>query len=160
MVPCWFTGFQLQSKHLKGCFGPRVSDVFWIKRILLFSLFLDTFSCSKEFAVSLFPDTFSVQRILLFPCFQTLSIFKGFWRFPVSRHFNFSKVSGNRKNNQIHWENHYCRGILSFLLFLDTFEYNKMSRNRRNDKISRESHLFKELCCFSCFLTFFAIKSV
>ena len=110
-----------KSKHLKGCFGPRVSDVFWIKRILLFSLFLDTFSCSKEFAVSLFPDTFSVQRILLFPCFQTLSIFKGFWRFPVSRHFNFSKVSGNRKNNQIHWENHYCQGILSFLLFIDTF---------------------------------------
>ena len=109
------------SKHLKGCFGPRVSDVFWIKRILLFSLFLDTFSCSKDFAVSLFPDTFRVQRILLFPCFQTLSVFKGFWRFPVSRHFNFSKVSGNRKNNQIHWENHYCQGILSFLLFIDTF---------------------------------------
>ena len=116
---------QSLSKHLKGRMVPRVSPsvrhVFWIKRILLFSLFLDTFSCSKEFAVSLFPDTFSVQRILLFPCFQTLSIFKGFWRFPVSRHFNFSKVSGNRKNNQILWENHYCQGILSFLLFIDTF---------------------------------------
>ena len=88
------------SKHLKGCSVPRVSHVFWTKRIWLFSLFLDTFSCSKEFAVSLFPDTFSVQRILLFPCFQTLSIFKGFWRFPVSRHFNFSKVSGNRKTTK------------------------------------------------------------
>ena len=109
------------SKRSVGAPREYVRHVFWIKRILLFSLFLDTFSCSKEFAVSLFPDTFSVQRILLFPCFQTLSIFKGFWRFPVSRHFNFSKVSGNRKNNQIHWENHYCQGILSFLLFIDTF---------------------------------------
>ena len=41
--------------------------------------------------------------------------------FPVSNHFNFSKVSGNRKNNQIPWKNDYCQGILSFLLFIDTF---------------------------------------
>ena len=128
-----------KSKHLKGCFGPRVSDVFWIKRILLFSLFLDTFSCSKEFAVSLFPDTFSVQRILLFPCFQTLSIFKGFWRFPVSRHFNFSKVSGNRKNNQIHWENHYCQGILSFLLFIDTFWIQKCQETEKQPNPLKKS---------------------
>ena len=41
--------------------------------------------------------------------------------FPVSIHFNFSKVSGNRKNDQIPWKNDYCQGILSFLLFIDTF---------------------------------------
>ena len=128
---------------------PRVSvcvcHVFWIKRILLFSLFLDTFSCSKDFAVSLFQDTFCVQRILLFPCFWTLSVFKGFWRFPVSRHLNFSKVSGNRKNNQILWENHYCQGILSFLLFIDSRHFwlqKKMPRNMRNNNIP-----WKKMAC-------------
>ena len=53
-----------------------------------------------------------------FSCFQTLSVFKGFCRFPVSRHFKFS---GNWKNNQILWENHNFQEILSFLLFRDTF---------------------------------------
>ena len=60
------------SKHLKGRSAPRVSDVF---------------ADSKDFVVFLFPDTFRIQGILLFPCFWTLSVFKGFCRFPVSRHF-------------------------------------------------------------------------
>ena len=64
------------SKHLKGRSAPRVSDVF---------------ADSKDFVVFLFPDTFRIQGILLFPCFWTLSVFKGFCRFPVSRHFPYSK---------------------------------------------------------------------
>ena len=64
------------SKHLKGRSVPRVSDVF---------------ADSKDFVVSLFPDTFRIQEILSFPCFWTLSVFKGFCRFPVSRLFPYSK---------------------------------------------------------------------
>ena len=64
------------SKHLKGRSVPRVSDVF---------------ADSKDFVVSLFPDTFRNQEILSFPCFWTLSVFKGFCRFPVSRLFPYSK---------------------------------------------------------------------
>ena len=66
----------LASKHLKGRSVPRVSDVF---------------ADSKDFVVSLFPDTFRIQEILSFPCFWTLSVFKGFCRFPVSRLFPYSK---------------------------------------------------------------------
>ena len=80
------------SKHLKGCMVPRVSTSrFWTKRILLFSLFLDTFSCSKDFAVSLFPDTFHNQGILSFPCFWTLSIFKSFFVSLFPDTLNFQK---------------------------------------------------------------------
>ena len=64
------------SKHLKGRSAPRVSDVF---------------ADSKDFVVFLFPDTFRIQGILSFPCFWTLSVFKGFCRFPVSRHFPYSR---------------------------------------------------------------------
>ena len=118
---------------------------------MIFSIF----GLTKDFVIFLFPDTFRIQGILSFPCFWTLSVFKGFCHFPVSRHFpfskvfgnrkndqipwkkslfsrdlvvfpvskhlNFSKVSGNRKNDQIPWKNDYCQGILSFLLFIDTF---------------------------------------
>ena len=51
----------------------------------------DVFADSKDFVVFLFPDTFRIQGILLFPCFWTLSVFKGFCRFPVSRHFPYSR---------------------------------------------------------------------
>ena len=63
----------------KSLFGAPREERFWIKRILLFSLFL---------------DIFRVQRILLFPCFQTLFVFKGFCCFPVSRHFPYSRDFG------------------------------------------------------------------
>ena len=113
---------------------------------------------------------------------------KGFGYFPVSRHFNFSKVSRNMKNNQILWENHYCQGILSFLLFLDTFwiqkgletkndrtpwknHYflgfflfldnfftNEMSRNMINNKVAWINDFPKGFCHFFCFWTFYCIQ--
>ena len=142
--PCfWLKTFK--SKHLKGRSVPRVSDVF---------------ADSKDFVVSLFPDTFRNQEILSFPCFWTLSVFKGFWRFPVSRHFNFSKVSGNRKNNQILWENHYCQGILSFLLFIDTFWIQKCLETEKRPNSLKNLEKIKENYCFSCFLTLFIIECV
>ena len=84
------------------------------------------------------------QRILSFSCFQTLSVFKGIWRFPVSKHFPYSRdfvffpVSRHfpysrdfvvslfldtfpfQKGLET-GKNNYFQGILSFLLFLDTF---------------------------------------
>ena len=65
-----------KSKHLKGRSVPRVSHVF---------------ADAKNFVVFLFPDTFRIQGILSFSCFQTLSVFKGFCPFPVSRHFPYSR---------------------------------------------------------------------
>ena len=62
---------------------------------MLFSLFLDTFSCSKDFAVSLFPDTFRNQGILMFclfsDTFRTFSCSKDFDVLPVFRHFSYSR---------------------------------------------------------------------
>ena len=129
-------------------------------RILLFSCFW-TLSVFKGFC--------------RFPSFKTLSVFKGFCHFPVSRHFpfskvfgnrkndqipwkkslfsrdlvvfpvsknfNFSKVSGNRKNDQIPWKNDYCQGILSFLLFIDTFWIQKCLETGKTTK-SLENNVF------------------
>ena len=55
---------------------PRVSDVF---------------ADAKGFVIFLFLDSFRIQGNLSFPCFQTLSVFKGFCHFPVSRLFPYSK---------------------------------------------------------------------
>ena len=113
------------------------------------------FPYSRDFIVSLFLDTFHIQGILSFPCFQTLSVFKGFCRFPFSRHFKFSKVSGNRKNNQILWENHYCQGILSFLLFIDTFWIQKCLETEKRPNPLKKIIFFKG---FSCFYTLLITK--
>ena len=64
------------SKHLKGCSVPRVRHFF---------------ADAKDFVIFLFPDSFRIQRILPFSCFWTLSVFKGFCPFPVSRHFPYSR---------------------------------------------------------------------
>ena len=74
-MKCQMT-WNVKSKCLKGRSVPRVSHVF---------------ADAKDFVVFLFPDTFRIQGILLFPCFWTLSVFKGFCRFPVSRHFPYSR---------------------------------------------------------------------
>ena len=105
-----------QSKHLKGRMVPRVSHVFWTKRIFLFSLF---------------PDIFCVQRILLFPCFQTLSVFKEFFRFPVSGHFPYSRDLG-------------------VSLFLDILTFQKCLETGKTTKSFEKIIIVKEFCHFSC----------
>ena len=64
------------SKHLKGRSVTRARHFFWH---------------TKDFVIFLFPDSFRIQRILPFSCFWTLSVFKGFCPFPVSRHFPYSR---------------------------------------------------------------------
>ena len=155
----------MESKHLKGCMVPRVSvcvTFLFTTRDLVIFMFLDTFRIQKILLFSLFPDTFRIQGILSFPCFWTLSIFKGFGRFPVSGHFNFSKVSGNRKNNQILWENHYCQGILSFFLFIDTFWIQKCLETEKRPKPLKKIISFKGFSCFrgKCTLPTQGVRSV
>ena len=47
------------------------------------------------------------------------------WRWEVSR---------NRRNNKIPWKNDYCQGILSFLLFIDTFWIQKCLETGKTTK--------------------------
>ena len=80
------------------------------------SHFLD----QRDFAVFPVSGHFPYSKdFAVFPVSRHFPYTKDFAVFPVSRHF--WKVFGNRKNDQIPWRNHYCKGILSFLLFLDTF---------------------------------------
>ena len=138
----------------------------------------------------LFIDTFWIQK-----CLETGKIWESFFSrdfviSPVYKHFLDSKVSGNRKNDQILWENHYFQGILSFLLFIDTFCIQKcletekrpnplkksifsrdfpvsrhiwlpkMSRNMRNYKIHWKSYFLKGCCNFSSFQTLLITKNI
>ena len=66
------------SKRSVGAPREYVRHVFWIKRILMFCLFLDTFRIQRILLFCLFLDTLRNQGILLFPCFQTLSVIKRF----------------------------------------------------------------------------------
>ena len=63
-----------KSTHLKACSVPRVRNVFLDQKNFAVFPVSSHISCSKDFAVSLFPDIFRVQRILSFHCFtvQTL----------------------------------------------------------------------------------------
>ena len=110
------------SKHLKGCSVTRVRHFFWH---------------TKDFVIFLFPDSFRIQRILPFSCFWTLSVFKGFCPFPVSRHFPYSRdfvVSLFPNTFRI-------QGILLFPCFLTL-------------------SVFKGFCRFSCLETLSGFKSV
>ena len=111
------------SKHLKGRSAPRVSDVF---------------AHAKDFVVFLFPGTFRIQGILSFPCFWTFSVFKGFCRFPVSRHFLYSRDF-----------------VVS--LFQDTLNFLETEKTIKSfEKII----ISKRFCHFSCLETLSGFKSV
>ena len=79
---------------------------------------------------------------------------------PVSKNFNFSKVSGNRKNNQIPWKNDYCQGILSFLLFIDTFWIQKCLETEKRPNPLKKNIIFKGFGRFTCFQTLLNPESV
>ena len=103
----------LSSTYLKGRLGPRVSTsvtFFWIKRILMFCLFLDTFRIQRILLFCLFLDTLRNQGILLFPCFQTLSVIKRFACFDCSKH-----LKGRSGPAWVRFLRH--QGILMFCLF-------------------------------------------
>ena len=91
------------TKHLKGRSVPRVRHFFWH---------------TKDFVIFLFPDSFRIQRILPFSCFWTLSVFKGFCPFPVSRHFPYSRDFVVSLFPDTFFP--YSK-ILLYLLFPDTF---------------------------------------
>ena len=154
-------------------------DTFCIQRIFLFCLFRDTFRIqrilpfpvsghfpfSRDFFVSRFTYTLNFQKCLETekrpnPLRQSL-FSRDFVISPLYRHFLDSKVSGNRKNDQILWENYYFQEILSFPLSLDTFDYKKMSKNMRNNNIAwrRKKYLAKGILLFLQFLdTFYYTK--
>ena len=131
---------------------PRVSHVFWTKRIFLFSLF---------------PDIFCVQRILLFPCFQTLSVFKEFFRFPVSGHFPYSRDLGVSLFLDILTfqkcleTGKTTKSLLSrnFVIFpvYSHFLNSKVSRNRKTTKALEKIIIFKG---FSYFWTLLITENV
>ena len=129
------------------------------------------------FVVFLFLDSFRIQGNLSFPCFQTLSVFKGFCHFPVSRlfpyskdfviflfpdssvfkgfcHFPVSRVFLYWKDFVIFLfpDSFLIQGILSFPCFwLKTFK-SKHLKGRMVPRVST-SRFFgsKEFCCFPCF---------
>ena len=111
------------SKHLKGCSVTRVRHFFWH---------------TKDFVIFLFPDSFRIQRILPFSCFWTLSVFKGFCPFPVSRHFPYSRDF-----------------VVS--LFQDTLNFLETEKTIKSfEKII----ISKRFCHFSCLETLSGFKSV
>ena len=71
-----------------------------------------------------------MQRILLFLCFQTLSVFKGFWRFPVPRQ------QGKKS------------------LLLKDFAISPVYRHLLDSKVSRNRNLKKKMPCSRDFVIF------
>ena len=75
----------------------------------------------KDFFVFLFLDTFNgCLKVVWFPTWIEIFVSQG-----ISRQSSYSKVSRNGRNDRIPRSNHHFQGILSFLLFLDTFGENE-----------------------------------
>ena len=78
----------------------------------------------------MFIATFRTQRIWSFPCFLTLSVFKEFSRFHVSRHIPYSKYL---VVFSVHRHIPYSRDLV-FSPVSRHFPYSKMSRNSKTTK--------------------------
>ena len=57
-------------------------------------------------------------------------------------------MSGNRKNDQILWENHYFQEILSFLLFIDTFWIQKCLKTEKRPNPLKKIIFFQGIFLF------------
>ena len=81
-----------------------------------------------------------MKRILSFSCLQTLSVFKGFCRFPVSRHFPYSRdfvVS-------LFLDTFHIQGIFAFPCFQTLKLFKSVRKQEKQPNLLRKSLLSRD----------------